>query len=97
MNHVPELRVEVVAGAIPTPFAEQGPKGFDVKGDAIARCNRLTDIVGRQTIREAELVVEPGFCNTVKCLGSQAQAGKSSEIVGLDPAGDQRAHFVGNS
>ena len=57
MDHVPKLRVEVVAGAVPTAFVEEGPEGFDVKGDAIARRDRLTETVSGQAIRKIKLVV----------------------------------------
>ena len=95
MNHVPKLGVEVVAGAVPTPFVEQGPEGFDVEGDAIARRDRLGHIVGRQAIRKVELVVKPGLCSVVKCLGCQTKAGEGPEIVGFDPLDDPRAHLLG--
>ena len=95
MNHVPKLRVEVVAGAVPTPFVEQGPEGFDVEGDAIARRDRLTHIVGRQAIGKVELVIEFGLGGVVKCLGCQTKIGEGSKIIGLDPVYDPRAHSLG--
>jgi hypothetical protein len=57
MNHVPKLRVEVVAGAVPTSFVEEGPESFDVKGNAIARRDRLAHTVSGQAIGEIELVI----------------------------------------
>ena len=95
MNYVPELRVEVIAGAVPTPLVEQGPEGFDVKSDAVARRNCLAYIVGRETIRKIELMIKPGLCSVVEGLGCQTKAGESSEIGGFDPVHDARAHFLG--
>ena len=93
MNYVPKLRVEVVAGIIPTPFVEQSPECFDVEGDTIARCDCLTHVVRRQAIRKIELVIEPGLSSMVKCLGCKTKAGEGSEIIGFDPVRDPRAHF----
>ena len=95
MNYVPELRVEMVAGAVPAPLVEQGPEGFDVEGDAVARRDRLAHIVGREAIRKIELVVKPGLRSVVERLGCQTKAGEGSEIVGFDPVHDSRAHFLG--
>lgn len=94
MKHVPKLRVEVVAGTVPTPFVEQGPEGFDVEGNAIARRDRLTYIVSRQAIRKIELMVEPGLSSVVECLGCRTEAGEGPEIIGFDPIYDPRAHFL---
>jgi hypothetical protein len=57
VDDVPKLRVKVVAGAVPTPFVEEGPEGFDVKGNAIARRDCLADTVSGQAIREIKLVI----------------------------------------
>ena len=94
MKHIPKLRVEVVAGAVPTPFVEQGPEGFDMKGDTITRRDCLTHIVSGQAIRKIELVIEPGFGSVAKCLGCQAKGSEGSEIIGLDPVHDPRANFL---
>lgn len=95
MNYVPELRVEVIAGAVPTPFVEQGPEGFDVKGDAVARRDCLAHVVGREAIRKIELVIKSGLCSVAEGLGCQTKAGEGSEIVVFDPVHDARVHFLG--
>lgn len=94
VKHVPKLGVEVVAGAVPTPLVKQGPEGFDVEGDTIARRNRLTPTVRRQAIRKIELVIKLGLSSVVKRLGRQTKAGEGSEIIGFDPAYDPEAHFL---
>jgi len=93
VKRVPKLRVEVVAGAVPTPFVERNPESFDVEGDTVARRDCLTHVVRRQAIRKIELVIEPGLSGMVKCLGCETKGGESSEIIGLDPVHDPRAHF----
>jgi len=95
VNYIPELRVKVVAGAVPTPLVEQGPEGFDVEGNAVARRDCLTHIVSREAIRKIELVIKPGLCSVVERLGCQAKAGEGSEIVGFDPVHDSGTHFLG--
>ena len=96
MDHVPKLRVEVVAGAVPTAFVEEGPEGFDVKGDAIARRDCLTDTVSGKAIHEIKLVIKPGLCCMVKSFGGQTKIGEGSEIIELDPVRDPRADFLRN-
>jgi hypothetical protein len=95
VNHVPKLRVEVVAGAVPTPLVEQSPEGFDVESDTVARRDCLAYMVSHQAVRKIELVVKPGLGGVLKCLGCQTKAGEGSEIIGLDPVHDSRAHFLG--
>ena len=94
MYYVPELRVEVVTGAVPTPLVEQGPERFDVESDTVARRDCLAYIVGREAIRKIELVIKLGLCSVVERLGCQTKAGEGSEIVGFDPVHDSRAHFL---
>ena len=84
----------MVAGVVPTSFVEQGPEGFDVEGDTIARRDCLTDVVRREAIRKIELVIKPGLSRMVKCLGCETKAGEGSEIIGFDPVHDPRAHFL---
>ena len=95
VNRVPELRVEVVAGAVPTPLVEHCPEGFHVEGDTVARCDCLAHIVSREAVRKIELMIKPGFRGVVKRPGCQTKAGEGSEIVGFDPVHDSGAHFLG--
>ena len=97
MNYVPKLRVEVVAGAVPTPLVEHGPECFDVEGNTVARRDCLGHIVGSQAIRKPELMIKPGFGSVVKRLGGQAKTGEGPEIIGFDPVDDPRTHFLGCS